>query len=185
MFQRYAPNEFHADFISYRLTKAKRRWYKIACYVISTVFVLTWVALFWKREETNSYLNQFENAFVQWIFGEPNGRVLFIGLAGLIFLLNVSPTLVYYIRKYWFFPKSSMHLQAYLKVQSKETIRLRRAQNETKTLRAFYVYVPHPISGKVLPVEVSEDWHMQLEAGHRVHAHYHPSSDNVAYLIKP
>lgn len=184
MLQRYAPNEFHADYLSHRLTKAKRRWDKIAFYVMASVFVVTWVALFWKREETNSYINQFENAFVQWIFGEPNGRALFIGLAGLFFLLNLGPTLLHYIRKYLLYPKSSMHLQAYLKVQSKEAIRLPRAQNETKTPRAFYAYVPHPVSGKILPVEVSEDWYMHLEAGNQVHAYYHPSSDNVLYLVK-
>jgi hypothetical protein len=181
--QNYAPNEFHADYLSHRLTKAKRRWDKIAFYVMASLFVVTWIALFWKKEDASSYLNQFEHLFVQWMFGEPYGRMLFIGLAGLIFLLNISPTLLYYIRKYWFFPKSSMYLQAYLKVQSKEEVRLPRGRNATKTPRAFYVHVPHPVSGKVLPVEVSEDWYLHLNAGNQVHAYYHPSNENVLYLV--
>ncbi len=51
--------------------------------------------------------------------------------------------------------------------------------------RTFYVHVAAlPVTGKVLPVEISEDWYMHLEAGKQVHAHYHPSSDNVLYLTK-
>ncbi|WP_353720715.1 hypothetical protein [Dyadobacter sp. 676] len=184
MFERYASNEFYGDLLSHRLLFAKRQWEKIAYYTISVVSVVVSLALFARREEMNSYISQFENALVQWLFREGQGRTLFIGFAALIFLLNIGPTLLYYIRKYWLYRKSSMSLQAYLNVHYKESIRLPRAQNAIRSPRAFYVYVGHPVTGKVLPVEVSEDWYLQLEAGNKVHARYHPGSDNVVFLIR-
>jgi hypothetical protein len=174
MLQPYAPNEFYADRISHRLAIAKRRWDKAAFYIISGLFVVNWIALVAKREETNAIMNRVTDAFSQWAFADPHSRAVLIGLAGLFVLLNVGPTVVYYIRKFWVYPKASMNLQAYLP----------RMRNSTRTPRAFYVHVGHPVTGKALPVEVSEDWYMHLEAGHRIHAHYHPSSDNVLYLIK-
>jgi len=183
MTDHYTSNEFYADLLSYRLTTAKRHWDKVAFYVMAAAFVATWIALFWRREEVNGYINRFESAFVQWIFSEPYARVLFVGLTCLVFLLNVGPAVVHYIRKNWVYPKSSMHLQAYLSVQYKETVKLPRGRN-SNTPRSHYVFVGHPVSGKVLPVEVSEDWYLRLEAGNKVHAHYHPSNDNVLYLTR-
>lgn len=180
---KYLAHEFYADALAHRLTLAKRRFERIWFFVGAVIFAVTLVSLFWRREQTNGYLTRLEHAFVEQLFNQPNGRVFFFALVGLIFLINIGPTLIYYIRKYWFYPKSSMNLQSYLAVQSKETMKLPRAENDTKTPRAFYVYVGHPVTGKVLPVQVSEEWYMRLEAGHRVHAHYHPSNDNVLYLV--
>ncbi len=124
MLQPYAPNEFYADRLSHRLAIAKRRWDKVVFYVVSGLFVVNWVALFAKREETNAIMNQVTDTFSQWVFADADSRTVLIGLAGLFVLLNVGPTLVYYIRKLWIFPKASMNLQAYLPVKYKESIKL-------------------------------------------------------------
>jgi hypothetical protein len=184
MFQRYAPNEFHADYLSYRLISAKRRWDKWSFYVVSAFFAVSWIALFVRREEVNDFMNRFAETFVQKVFSGSNTAQVITGFALLVFFLNVLPTLIYYARKYWLYPKSSMHLQAYLPVQRKETVKLPRARNATKSPRAYYVYVGHPLSGVVVPVDVSEEWYMHLEAGNQVHAYYHPSNDYVLYLVK-
>jgi hypothetical protein len=184
MLQRYAPNEFHADYLSHRLIKAKRQWGKWSFYAVSGVFIVTWFALFVRREETSDFMNGFADTFAQRVFSGSDPTRVIVGFALLVFFLNVLPTLIYYARKYWIYPKSSLNLQAYLPVQSKETVKLPRGRN-SNTPRIHYAYVLHPVSRKLVPVEVSEDWYMQLEVGNKVHAHYHPSSDNVVYLVKP
>ncbi len=185
MLQRYALNEFYADRLSHRLVLAKKWWDRIIFFTFAAVFVAAWLGLFFRKEETGALMDQFGGMFTQWIFEESYSQQRMIGIFGLVLLANVAPSLVFFVRKNWIFPKASMSLRGYAALQSKEVIKLPRSRGATKAPKAFYVYVSHPVSGKVVPVEVSEGWYMQLEAGNRVDAYYHPSSDNVMYLVQP
>ncbi|PSL30121.1 hypothetical protein [Dyadobacter jiangsuensis] len=183
MLQRYTLNEFYADRLSHRLVQAKKWWDRVIFFTIVVVFVTVWLGLVFRKEETGAFMDQFSERFARWIFEQDHSQQRMFGIFGLVFLANVAPSLVFFVRKNWIFPKASMSLRGYAAIQSKEVIKLPRSRGATKIPKAFYVYVSHPVTGNVIPVEISEGWYTNLEAGNRVNVHYHPSSDNVVYLI--
>lgn len=183
MLQHYTLNEFYADALSHRLALAKKWWDRILFFTFAAVFITAWLGLFLRKEQTGALMDRYGGIFTQWIFEEPYSQRRMIGIFGFAFLANVAPTLVFFVRKNWIFPKASMNLRGYATVQSKKEIRLPRSRGATKTPKAFYVYVGHPVSGKVVPVEIHEGWYNTLNAGNQVNTYYHPSSDNVMYLV--
>lgn len=76
-----------------------------------------------------------------------------------------------------------MNLRGYAAVRSTEVVKLPRGRGATKTPTVYYVYVGHPVTGKVVPVAIPEGWYNTLHPGSRVNAFYHPNSDNVLYLV--
>ncbi|MGX5854939.1 hypothetical protein ACWKW6_14895 [Dyadobacter jiangsuensis] len=183
MLQNYAPNEFYADRLSHRLALAKKWWDRILFFTIAAVFVTVWLGLVLKKEDTGTLMDQFGGRFAKWFFEEPYSQERMFGIFALVFLANVGPSIAFFVRKNWVFPKASMRLRGYATVQSKEVIKLPTSRGATKTSKAFYVYVGHPVSGKVVPVEISEGWYNTLNAGSQVDVFYHPGSDNVLYLV--
>nr|WP_295934831.1 hypothetical protein [uncultured Dyadobacter sp.] len=183
MLQQYALNEFYADRISHQLTLAKKWWDRGIFFTFATLFLASWLGLIFRKEETSALLERFGGMFAQWIFEEPYSQQRMFAIFGAVFLLNVAPSLVSFVRKNWIFPKASMRLRGYATIRSKEVIKLPRSRGATKSPKSFYVYVSHPVSGKVLPVEIHEGWYNTLNAGNQADAFYHPSSDNVLYLV--
>jgi len=183
MLQNYTSNEFYADRLSHRLALAKKWWDRILFFMIAAVFVTVWLGLVLKKEDAGALMDRFSGTFAKWIFEEPYSQERMLGIFGLVFLANAGPSLVYFVRKNWIFPKASMSLRGYAAIQSKEVIKLPRSKGTTKTPKAFYVYVSHPVSGKVVPVEISEGWYNTLNAGNQVDVFYHPGSDNILYLV--
>ncbi|SDD83287.1 hypothetical protein SAMN04487996_102298 [Dyadobacter soli] len=183
MLQHYALNEHYADRLSHRLLLAKKWWDRIIFFTFAAVFVSAWLGLVFRKEETGALMENYGGVFATWIFEEPYSQQRIIGVFGLVFLMNVAPTLLFFVRKNWIFPKASMNSRGYATVQSKEVVKLPRGRGATKTPKAHYVYVSHPVSGKVLPVEIPENWYNTLNAGNQVNAFYHPGSDNVLYLV--
>lgn len=162
---------------------AKKWWDRIIFFVFAALFVAAWLGLVFRKEETGTLMDHFGGMFAKWIFEEAYSQQRIFGIFGLVFLANATPWLVFFVRKNWVFPKASMTLRGYATVQSKEVVKLPRSRGATKTPKAFYVYVSHPVSGKVVPVEISEGWYNTLNAGNQVNVFYHPGSDNVLYLV--
>ncbi|MDR6806085.1 hypothetical protein J2Y45_003277 [Dyadobacter sp. BE34] len=183
MLQNYTSNEFYADRLSHRLALAKKWLDRILFFTVAAVFVTVWLGLVLKKEDAGALMDRFSGTFAKWIFEEPYSQERMLGIFGLVFLANAGPSIVFFVRKNWVFPKASMTLRGYATVHSKEVVKLPRSRGATKTPKAFYVYVSHPVTGNVIPVEISEGWYTNLEVGNRVNVHYHPSSDNVVYLI--
>ena len=179
----YTKDEFYGDLLDYNMDKAGKRIRNAVFYILVPVFLAVFISLWVWPDQTNSFLNSFDTS--RETDSQTMNPYQWLALVGLVLiLLPFVPTVIHVLRKYWLYPKSSLILQAFLPVKSKELIIHPRTRNSNGNPKSYFIIVQHPYSAKLIPVDTEEEWFGQLKEGDQVHVFYHPAQGNILYLKK-
>lgn len=179
----YGDDEFYGDLVGYRLERARKWMSSTIFYILAALFLIVFIPLWIKPEETNELLTRLMAPSLNHHF--PENRYQWLVLAGLLFIIMpFIPTVLHVVRKYVLYPKSSLTQQTFLAVHSKKLIIHPRTKNANSHPKSHLIFVQHPSSSKLIPVDTEATWFGELKEGDRVRAFYHPAEGNILYLKK-
>lgn len=167
--------EFYADLVVYNLRKITSLGLRIVKWILTFLFIVVFLRLFFQPDKMNEYLYSAENFLTtHYSFQQ---IALFLSIPFILWLsLSTLPTLVKLVRKFWFYPKSTFTGLVRVPIQSKKMI-VHRLNS-----KSYFVIVQHPYDQQEITFEIYRENYEKLEVNDRVYIHTHPSEMTVFYM---